>query len=125
MAPEQAAGDMAAISPATDIYGLGTILYEMLAGKPPFRASNLTEILNLVRCQPPASPRSLNPRIPAELETICLRCLNKAPHERYANAASLAKDLFRWLREAKRLPRNGLPPEGALFRGSYSLSEVA
>jgi serine/threonine-protein kinase len=97
MAPEQAEGRTSRIGPATDVYALGAILYECLTGKPPFEAPNLLETLEKVRGEEPARPRQDHPEIPADLETICLKCLQKEPSERYASAKDLADDLQRFL----------------------------
>ena len=98
MAPEQARGAKDAIGPATDIYSLGAILYELLAGRPPFRADSSAATLQQVVADDPVSPARLNPRIPRDLETICLKCLNKDPFLRYASAQALANDLRRFQR---------------------------
>lgn len=98
MAPEQAAGRVSEISPRSDVYSLGTILYEMLCGRPPFRDDNpLNTILQVLESEP-TQPNRLNPRVPPALERICLRCLEKAPERRYATAAELADELDRYLR---------------------------
>ncbi len=96
MSPEQAAGSKT-IGKATDIYSLGVILYECLTGRPPFRAANSVETVFQVIHEEPASPRQLQPSIPKDLETICLKCLQKDPQRRYASARELADELSRFL----------------------------
>jgi len=97
MAPEQAAGEIRHIGPATDVYALGTILYEMLTGKPPFAAENPLAVVHRVVHEDPVTPTALAPRVPRDLETICLTCLAKVPSERYVSAAALADDLRAFL----------------------------
>jgi tetratricopeptide (TPR) repeat protein/tRNA A-37 threonylcarbamoyl transferase component Bud32 len=97
MSPEQAEGRIADIGPATDIYALGIILYQMLTGQTPFRGDTVMTVLRRVLEEEPAAPRVHNAKLPRDLETICLKCLEKDPNGRYATAAALADDLERFL----------------------------
>jgi hypothetical protein len=96
MAPEQATNNRAAIGPATDVYALGSILYEMLVGRPPFEAETALATLMRLLQDEPVAPASLRPGLPRDLVTICLKCLEKSPRRRYASAAELADDLCRF-----------------------------
>jgi serine/threonine-protein kinase len=143
MAPEQASGSRRGLSPATDVYGLGAILYELLTGSPPFRNGTVMETVVEVLERDPSPPRELRPEIPKELETICLKCLEKNPKDRFASAAALASELERHLQgdvidTASLLPRlrrwhrrepelvarlGGLLLIGSIAQVNYALSE--
>ena len=97
MAPEQASGETKRVGPPADVYALGAILYTMLTGKPPFSAGTAMEVLRKVLGEEPTPPTMLHKRIPPDLETICLKCLQKEPAKRYPNANELAADLRRFL----------------------------
>jgi tetratricopeptide (TPR) repeat protein len=97
MSPEQVTGSTSVIGPCIDVYGLGAILYEMLTGRPPFRGENAIETQRQVVHDDPVPPARLNPRVPKDVQTICLKCLRKVPTQRYASALELAQDLERHL----------------------------
>jgi tetratricopeptide (TPR) repeat protein len=97
MSPEQASGRRWAMTTASDVYGLGAVLYALLTGRPPFGGDSVVETIDAVRNRPAEPPRRLNAAVPRDLETICLRCLEKEPRRRYATAQALAADLEAWL----------------------------
>src|SRR5262249_26856601 len=97
MPPEQARAEADQIGPEADVYALGAILYEVLTGRPPFQGATAAETVLLVLTEDPVPPRRFQPQVPRDLETICLKCLEKKPGRRYASAQSLAADLARFL----------------------------
>jgi predicted Ser/Thr protein kinase len=119
MSPEQATGRQDLIGPHSDVYALGAILYEMLIGRPPFQAETPVATLRQVVDAPPPRPTKLNEGVPADLETICLKCLEKEPQRRYATARACAEDLGRFLRQEPILAR----PMSSARRAGHWLRE--
>lgn len=116
MAPEQFSG-RAPVGPLSDVYALGCLLYEMLAGRPPLQSASVAETIQQVLAVDPVPVRLLNPAVPRDLETICGRCLEKHPHQRYASAHDLAEDLKRW-RQHQPIRARRIGPAGRLWRWS-------
>ncbi len=101
MSPEQATGNSSQVGPRSDVYALGAMLYCLVTGRPPFQAPTVLELLQQVKSQEPVSPKRLTPSLAVDLETVCLKCLDKDPQRRYESAGALAGDLGRFL--------NGIP----------------
>ncbi|MBL8797099.1 MAG: DUF4339 domain-containing protein, partial [Planctomycetia bacterium] len=122
-APEQAEGRIADIGPLSDMHALGVLLFELLTGRPPFRGETVEETLRQVRSQEPSAPSELNDRIPADLDAICLKCLQKEPTRRYTSAEELAADLKRFQSGQRPRARAALHPQPAVrFARRYPLT---
>ena len=117
MSPEQADGHSKQVGPAADIYAIGAILYQALTGRPPFLGESKLETLKLVSCTEVVPPRRLRPDVPRDLETICLKCLEKESRKRYASAEAIGADLRRFLEDRSILARP-VGPAGRLKRWS-------
>src|SRR5581483_11887799 len=113
MAPEQALGLNGRVGPPADVYALGAVLYECLTGRPPFTGASVLEILERVKADPPLPVEALAPSVPRDLGTVCLKCLEKDPHQRYPTAAELRADLDRFLADRPVLARRPGPAERA------------
>ncbi|MGB6045305.1 MAG: serine/threonine-protein kinase [Pirellulales bacterium] len=126
MAPEQAR-DAAHVTPAADVYGIGATLYQLVTGRPPFQAATAVETLRQVMYEEPVLPSQLNPEVDRDVETICLKCLQKEPTRRYESAAAVGEDLARYLRgePIKARPINVLDRAVRWFRRNPVLAATA
>jgi len=124
MPPEQTAAKREKVGPPSDVYGVGAILYYLLTGRPPFHADTIEELLLSLRDSDPVSPRLLNPSVPRDLETICLKCLEKDPSRRYATAQALTDELHRFILNEP-IQARPLLPTGKLWRWCQRRPTVA
>jgi hypothetical protein len=127
MAPEQAGGKTKEVGPSADVWALGAIFYECLTGRPPFLAESPLDTLMRVLTEEPTPPRQLDPKIPRDLETVCLKCLNKDPKRRYASAGALAEDLGRFVEgePVKARPQGGVERLGRWLRRRREVAFLA
>jgi TolB-like protein/Flp pilus assembly protein TadD/predicted Ser/Thr protein kinase len=116
MAPEQAVGDTNNLTSATDVYGLGAVLYQLLTGQPPFAGGTTYETVKLLLEKEPRPPRLLNPKVDRDLSAICLKCLEKDPKRRYSSSLALAQDLEHWL---KHEPIQAKPSGFFIYAGKW------
>lgn len=124
MPPEQAEARHELMGPASDVYSIGAILFELLTGRPPFRNDTFLETLRQIREQDPVRPSQLNPRVPADLDAICIKCLQKKPSRRYASAMDLSQELQRYLNDEPVMVRKRFQPP-QLFRSFWARTSAA
>src|SRR5207249_7449412 len=115
IAPEQASRQHGKVSALSDVYSLGALLYHLITGRAPFAAGSVAETVQQALHDDPLSPRALNPSVPADLETVCLKCLEKEPARRYPTAKELADDLGRFLKN-KPVHARPIGPAGKVWR---------
>jgi WD40 repeat protein/tRNA A-37 threonylcarbamoyl transferase component Bud32 len=124
MAPEQAEGKIRELGPGVDIYALGSVLYHALTGRPPFVGETVLDTLQQVKNDDPVPPRRLQPKVPRDLEIICLKCLQKEPHKRYHTAADLADDLKRFL-DNEPIKARAVSPLGRAIKWARRRPQIA
>jgi serine/threonine-protein kinase len=121
MAPEQASGNIRQLSPRTDVYALGAILYQCLTGAPPFRSDSIAKVLERVRMEVPLPVRYHRPEVPEQLDELVSRCLRKNPSERYATADAVADDLARLMAEWRKVQLAPAKPKGGAALGTFAV----